>query len=74
MFQEKYADLQEQKFERIEKYTVLTPAEVMDVLGIGKNTMYDILNSGQLAGFRVGRNWRISADALEAFMLASQKQ
>lgn len=74
MYQKKYVDLQERNFEKTEKYTVLTPAEVMDVLGIGKNTMYEILNSGQLAGFRVGRNWRISADALEAFMLATQKQ
>lgn len=38
---------------------VLTPAEAMDILGVGKNTMYRLLNSGQLKGVRVGRCWKI---------------
>lgn len=51
-----------------EAYTVLMPAQVMVVLGIGKNSIYHLLNTGALRGFRVGRSWRISADALEEFM------
>lgn len=47
---------------------VLTPAEAMDILGVGKNTMYRLLNSGELRGVRVGRSWRISLDALSAFL------
>lgn len=47
---------------------VLTPAEVMDVLGVGKNTMYRLLSSGQLKGFRIGRSWRVTGDALDEFL------
>lgn len=41
---------------------IFTPMEVMDILNIGKNTMYTLLNTGELKGFRVGRSWRISAN------------
>jgi len=47
---------------------VLTPLEVMDILGVGKNTVYRLLNSGELQGFRVGRSWRVSEDMLKEFM------
>ncbi len=48
---------------------VLTAAEVMDILGVGKNTVYRLLNSGRLRGVRVGRSWRISMDSLNEFIL-----
>lgn len=48
---------------------VLTPAEAMDVLGIGKNTMYRLLNSGELPAIRIGRNWRIPWNSLESYLL-----
>lgn len=48
---------------------ILTPADVMDILHIGKNTAYRLLNSGQLRGMRIGRSWKITADALEEFMM-----
>lgn len=68
MYHEEYEDILERKINRLEKYTILTPADVMEVLNIGKNTMYDLLNSGKLIGFHVGRNWRISSNALEDFI------
>ena len=43
---------------------VLTAAEAMDVLGVGKNTMYQLLNSGRLPAVRIGRAWRVTLDAL----------
>lgn len=48
---------------------ILTPADIMDILGIGKNTAYRLLASGQLKGFRIGRSWRITGDALEEFLM-----
>ena len=39
---------------------VLTAREAMEILGVGKNTIYRLLDSGALKGFRVGRSWRIS--------------
>ena len=47
---------------------VLTPAEAMDVLGVGKNTMYRLLNSGRLPAIRIGRSWRISLDSIHQFV------
>lgn len=69
MNDDRYSDRQERHFEQLEQYTVLTPRDVMDILDIGKNTAYALLNSGRLRGFRVGRSWRIAAEALEEFML-----
>lgn len=65
---DEYYDQQDQHMEKQERYTVLTPSDVMDILGIGKNTAYELLNSGKLRGFRVGRSWRITGEALEEFM------
>lgn len=69
MYHEEYEERQERHIEKMGQYTVLTPLEVMDILGIGKNSMYDLLKSGQLRGFRIGRSWRVTAEALEEFML-----
>ena len=59
---EKYRD------KSLEQYTILTPSDVMDILNIGKNSAYALLNSGKLQGFRVGRSGRVSLDALEGFI------
>ena len=68
MYRSDYEDRQDRRMEKLEQYTVLTPKDLMDILGIGKNAAYELLNSGQLKGFRVGRSWRVSAEALEKFM------
>lgn len=47
---------------------VLTAAEVMDILGVGKNTVYRLLNTGKIKGHRIGRSWRISLDQLTDFI------
>ena len=69
MDDERYSDRQEWHFENLERYTFLTPQDIMDILNIGKNTAYTLLNSGRRRGFRVGRSWRIAAEALEEFIL-----
>ena len=47
---------------------VLTAAEAMDILGVGKNTMYRLLKSGELEGFRVGRSWCIPERSIGKLM------
>ena len=42
----------------------LTPREVMELLAIGKNTFYKMVQSGQLPAFRIGRQWRVRRDRL----------
>jgi len=53
---------QERRLSALEKYTILTPS------------VYTLLNSGRLQGFRVGRSWRVSVDALENFMLFEREE
>ena len=42
----------------------LTPKEVMNLLYIGRNSFYKLVNSGELPAFRVGKLWRVSRKAL----------
>ncbi len=48
---------------------ILTPAEVMDILNVGKNTVYNLLSSGKLKGVRIGRSWRVTGEAVEEFLM-----
>lgn len=61
---------EDRKFQAMDQLPVLlTPKDVMDILGVGKNTVYRLLDSGELPGFRVGRSWRIPANNIRDFML-----
>ena len=46
----------------------LTPREVMQLLYIGRNTFYKLVNSGELPAFRVGKLWRVSRKALKNYI------
>ncbi len=40
---------------------ILTPKEAMEILGIGKNLFYKLLNDGEIPAKRIGNKmWRIS--------------
>lgn len=49
--------------------TVLSVSEVAEYLGVGKNRIYELLNTGKLKGFRMGSTWKISRIALENYIL-----
>ena len=49
--------------------TILTVSEVADYLGVGKNRVYELLNTGSLKGFRMGSTWKVSRLALENYIL-----
>ena len=49
------------------EHTFLTPVEVMQLLAIGRSGFYALVRSGELPAFRVGKQWRVSRDALIAF-------
>lgn len=46
----------------------LTPKEVMNLLYIGKNTFYKLVNSGELPAFRLGKQWRVKRSDLYNFL------
>lgn len=59
-------DLYDEAIEEIEN-EFLTPKEVMNLLYIGRNTFYKMVNSGELPAFRIGKLWRVRRDDLYSF-------
>lgn len=43
---------------------VLTPEEVMTILGIGKNSIYKLLRTGALKSIKIGKKYRIPKNYL----------
>ena len=50
---------------------LLTPTNVADRLQVNERTVTLWLRKGHLRGFKVGKEWRISPDDLQAFLEAS---
>lgn len=49
---------------------LLTAAEVADQLRVSTMTVYRLIRSGELPAVRVGRNYRVRASALQAYLEA----
>lgn len=47
---------------------ILRIEDVMEYLNIGKNTIYGLLQSGELKAFRIGKLWKIPRKALEEYV------
>ena len=50
---------------------LLTAQEAAEVLRVGHNAIYELLKSGKLKGFRVGRVWKIPKEAVEEYIRSS---
>lgn len=47
---------------------ILWVEDLMPILGIGRNTAYELIRSGQIRSVRIGRQIRIPRDALLEFL------
>lgn len=47
---------------------VLTADDVAEILGIGKNSTYDLLRNGEISGFKKKRRWFVPRSAIEKFI------
>ena len=47
---------------------LMTPPELAAYLGIGRNLAYQLLNDGIIHGFKIGKNWRVSKDAVDLYI------
>lgn len=56
MFQEEYSDM-------------VTIEELREMLLIGKNTAYALLNTGQIHAFKIGKTWKIPRDAVSEYVM-----
>lgn len=50
----------------------LTVTEASKETGLSGHAIRKLLHEGQLAGPRIGRNWRVSVASLEAFVARTQ--
>jgi excisionase family DNA binding protein len=50
---------------------LLTPTDVANRLQVNERTVCQWLREGRLRGFKIGKEWRISPDDLQAFLEAS---
>lgn len=48
--------------------TILRVEDLMPLLGIGRNTAYELIRSGQIRSVRIGRQIRIPREALLEFL------
>lgn len=49
---------------------VLTVDQLAAVLGIGINSAYQLVRSGRVGSLRIGRQYKIPRNALEAYLAA----
>ena len=47
---------------------VLRVEDLMPILGIGRNTAYELVRSGQIRSIKIGRKIRVPKDAVAAFL------
>lgn len=47
---------------------VLKVEDLMPILGIGRNTAYELVRCGQIRSIRVGRQLRVPRDAVAEFL------
>ena len=47
---------------------ILGVEDLMPILGIGRNTAYELIRSGQIRSVRIGRQIRIPREALLEFL------
>lgn len=50
--------------------TLYTVEEAADILQLGLTSTYNLLRTGKLKGFRIGKIWKISRLAIQEYILA----
>ncbi len=50
------------------KMKIYKPEEVAQILGLGRNTIYELLRCGQLRSVKVGRRYLVTQDAINNFL------
>ena len=56
----------------LEQYNdILSVEELCELLHVGRNRVYQLLQSGELKGFRLGKTWKIPKIAVEEYNRSS---
>ena len=46
----------------------MTPPQLAEYLGIGRNLAYQLLNEGIIKGFKIGNQWKVSKQAVDLYI------
>lgn len=58
----------------LEQYDdLITISDLREILNIGRNAAYDLLNQGAIPAFRIGRNWKVPKDAVIFYLSQWQR-
>lgn len=52
---------------------IMSVFDVAEALNLGKNRVYEVLGSGAIKGFRIGKVWKIPKESLKEFVLQHAK-
>ncbi len=50
---------------------VLTPENIMEIMSLGKNKIYDLLKEGTIKSIRIGHQYRIPQQYMHEFLFNS---
>lgn len=48
---------------------IMSVPDVAEVLSIGKNRLYELLENNAIKGFRIGRVWKIPKAAIQEYII-----
>lgn len=52
---------------------IVTLSDMMEILAIGRNKAYDLLRSGQIKSFKIGKAYRIPKICIQEYVLSQVK-
>jgi excisionase family DNA binding protein len=52
--------------------TLLDVCDLIDILGIGRSKAYELVKSGKIRAFKIGKRWKITQDAVDEFILMNE--
>ena len=47
---------------------IMTLRECREILKVGKNTMLNLIHSGEISAFRIGNRWKVPKEAVLEFI------
>lgn len=63
-----YNTMASQNLPSDEPSALMTPVELATYLGIGRNLAYQLLQEGEIAGFRIKKQWKVSKEAVDRYI------
>ena len=42
--------------------------QIQERLGIGRNKIYTLLQTGEITAFKIGREWKVTEEAVDAYI------